>query len=419
MANIFTPKDCHTLINLVVKEATGQDNTINVIDTSSFVASAETVMATGTENVLNSLGAVVGRILMDARAYKGKIRNIQALNTGTFTSIVKKISYYTRETTFAGNVNTDLKTNLAMGYDNNTNGGNSTMSQWEQSQPVTLELNFMGSNAWQYPITIYDYQLKTAFRNESEFGSFVTGIMTEVNNDIETQKESKNRLALLNYMAGLYDYSATLGTAINFTKEFNDKFGTSYTSEELRGVYQSDFMKFFIAYVKTLSDKLTNRSLKYHWSPAKTVNGVNYNLLRHTPKDKQKLMLYQPFFNEAQTQVLSEVFNPQYLKIENYEGVDFWQNELEPAKIDVTPAVTDINTQSATYGTKIAGSRVQLPYVLGVMFDTDALMVDHQLESADTTAKEARKHYRNIWWSFMFNVLCDPTHNGVLFYMAD
>ena len=62
---------------------------------------------------------------------------------------------------------------------------------------------------------------------------------------------------------------------------------------------------------------------------------------------------------------------------------------------------------------------MQLDNVLGVIFDTDACMIDYQIEDADATVMESRKKYYNIWWSFSKNTILDYTEQGVLLYMAD
>ena len=72
MARTLTPQDCHVLMNLLVKEATGQNSEIQEVDASNFVSVGEMVLATGTENVLNSLSLVLGRTFMAVRPYKSK-----------------------------------------------------------------------------------------------------------------------------------------------------------------------------------------------------------------------------------------------------------------------------------------------------------------------------------------------------------
>lgn len=422
MARTLTPRDAHALMNELVKQATGQKN-IAVVDSSTFVSAGEMVLATGTENVLNALGIVLGRTFMAVRPYKAPLRLINAIDTGAYTSRMRKISFYSKDAQASGDYNTQLFTNLAMGFDNGENPAGtppvaqSTKSQWEQNQPVPLEMNFGGSSTWEDSITVYDTQLKIAFRNEAEFLKFVSGYMTEKGNDIESQKEAFNRMTLLNHMAGVYDLAAYGTTVINLTTAFNAEFSTSYTRNDLLTTYFDDFLKFFVETFKGVSDKMVNRSKKYHWSPAKTVNGVSYNLLRHTPKDKQKAILYKPFLRAAEARVMPQIFNPEYLKIENYEGVEYWQAENGGAAINVTPAIPDADSTSPTYGTQIAGTTVALDYVVGAIFDEDALMVDYQLDASETTVKEARKRYRNIWWTFSKNAINDFTENFVLFTM--
>lgn len=415
MARTLTARDCHALMNLLVKEATGQDAQIQVVDSSTFVSAGEQVLATGTENVLNALSLVLGRTFMAVRPYNAKLNLINAVNTGEFTHRMRKISFYSREAQASGDWNTQLYTNLADGFTNGQNiddgTAQSTKSMWEQNQPVPLEMNFSGQSVWQDSTTIYEYQLQQAFRSEDEFGQFVAGIMTERGNDIESQKEAFNRMTMLNFMAGVYDLNQP-GSVVNLTSAFNTEFSTNYTSAQLRTTYLKEFCMFLSAKIKIDSDMLTNRSQKCHFVPAKE----GYTLLRHTPKDRQRLMLYNPLLVKTQSYVFPELFNEQYLKMENYEGVMYWQNENDPSAIKVTPAIPD--TTGLT-GVQTAGDPVSLDYVVGMLYDVDALMIDYQLERSATTSLEARKGFRNLWWTFSMNSINDFCENAIIYTMED
>lgn len=415
MARALTAQDCYALINAVVEEATGQQATVQAVNTSTFVSVGETILNTGYENTLNALSMVLGRTMMAVRPYKAKLYIINALNSGLYSNRVRKISYYARPAQASGAFNTNLYTEHAMGYDNGSNGGASLASMWEQNQPIPLELNFAGRSVWDDSTTVYEDQLQQAFRDEASFGEFVSGILTEKANDIESQKEAFNRATMLNFMAGIYDLNSVTGGAINLTTAFNNKFGTSKLTADLLGPDFKEFMEFLISEIKTLSDTLENRSKKYHWSPTKTINGVSYELLRHTPKDRQRLILSKPFIRDMESRVMPEIFNPSYLDLTNFEGVEFWQNENEPFKIDVTPAIPDTNTPTS----QTVGAQVQLDVVIGLLYDVDALMVDYQLDGVNTTPIEARKKYRNVWYHFAKNAINDFTENGILLYMAD
>lgn len=420
MARTLTPLDACAIVELMVKEMTGQDATIQTVDSSNFVSVGETLLRAGTENVLNTLGLVLGRTFVAVRPYRAKLVILNTTDTGLYTDRIRKISYYSRPAQESGAFNTDQNTNFNMGYDNGSNGGASLPTMWEQNQPVPLELNFGGRSVWDDFTTVYEIQLQQAFRSPDEFAQFVNGIMVEKGNDIESQKEGFNRTALLNYMAGLFEMNAAGAGcgAIDMTAAYNADRALSpaVTTAQILSTpaILDDFLRFFVEEVKILSDQLTHRSIKWHWSPTKTINGVNYELLRHTPKDKQKLILYKPFFIKAEATVMPGIFNPEYLKVENFEGVDYWQNENVPMAIDVTPAINDINTPSQ----QIAGNNVALDNVLGVIFDEDAIMIDYQLEEVYSTPVEARKRYRNLFWHLSRNIVSDYTENGILLYMG-
>ena len=420
MARALTPQDCHVIVNLIQKEMSGQDGNVSTVNSSNFVSVGETILSHSMENVYNAISTVLGRTLVASRAYNAKLWLINAANTGVYTHRMRKISFYDRGAVASGDFNTQLFTNLADGFDNgeNPSGGTpqSTKDQWEQRQVYPLEINFGGSSVLEYGITWYEDQVKAAFRSEEDFAAFWAGALQEHANAIEQRKEAFNRMTVLNYMAGLYSLSSYGTGAVNLTAAFNTKFGTSYTSAQLRTTYLKQFLEFFVSEFKQYSKKLENRSVRFHVSPTKTdAAGNNLALLRHTPRDRQRVLLYQPMFMDAEAQVLPEIFNDQYLDLDKqYEGVMFWQDELKGPELDVTPALPDY-----TNGTQIAGANVALSYVVGVLYDEDAMMVDYQLETANTTPLEARKRYRNTWLSIARNAINDFTENGILFYMAD
>ena len=423
MSRVLTPQDGYVIMNELVKQATGQEN-IKVTDLSSFVSAGEKVLATGMENVFNSLNIVLNRTMIAARPYSAKLKLMEEINTGLYSSRVRKISFYSKFALPSGDFNTNLFTNLADGFTAGQNPDTeskprSTKSQWEQNAPIPLEMNFAGSTTWQHCVTMYEDQVQAAFRTPEEFTSFVSGYLIEHQNDIESTREAWNRMNLLNKVASVYDMRESMpGSVVNLTKEYNDRFGTSYTSAQLRSTYLKEFLAFYIARVKEDSQRLTERTLNYHWSPAKTVAGKEMKLLRHVPYDRQRFYLFSQLFRESESLVLPEIFNDNLLKMDKqYQEVTYWQSntsEAARASIKVTPAV--VNT---TTGVQEAGTPVELDYVVGLITDKDGLMTNMQLETARTTSVEARKGYRNTWLSFSRNNMCDNTESCILYIMAD
>ena len=420
MARALTPQDCHVIVNLIQKEMSGQDGNVTTVDSSNFVSVGETIFASDKENVYNALSVVLGRTLVAVRPYQAKLWLINSENTGVYTHRMRKISFYDRGAVPSGDFNTQLFTNLEDTFDNGQNPSNgvvqSTTSMWEQRQVYPLEINFGGSSTLEYEITWYEDQVKNAFRSEADFAQFWSGALTEHANAIEQRKEAFNRMTVLNFMAGCYSLSSAGMGAVNLTAAYNAKFNDTKTTAQLQTTNLKEFLAFFVSEFKQYSKMLENRSIRFHVSPTKTdVLGNPLALLRHTPRDKQRLLLYAPLFMDAEAQVYPEIFNEQYLDIDRqFEPVMFWQDEQKGSQIDVTPALPDY-----TNGPQGAGANVALSYVVGLLYDEDALMTDFQLETANTTPLEARKRYRNTWLSIARNAINDFTENGILFYMAD
>lgn len=424
MARRLTVTDGYALINAMADEMFGANATITATDISSFASVGESILASGTENVINTLALVSSRDLVAIRPYKAKFRIINALDSGMFSNRVRKISYYAKYAVPTGASNTQLfPENLAMDADNGVHYDSSTPpvqvsteSMWLQSTPVVWQSYFGGGIEWQYPYTIYENQLKQAFRSPEEWTQFLNGFLVSCANDIETEKEAFSRMVVLNAIAGVADLTADMPESfMNMTTVANNYWGTSYTTAQILQSHFSEFLGVFVATVKTVSDMMENRSTLYHWSPTKVVNGVNYVLPRQTKKEDQRMMMVSKFWNDAEATVMPAIFNDQYLKLDNFEKVDYWQNINDPYAVSVTPAIPDTSSPSA----QIAGSAVSLSTVLGILFDKDAMMVDFHLEDVASSPLEARKHYRTIWNTINKNPINDFTENMVVFYMAD
>ena len=426
MSRQFTPKDARALMALMVKQGTGQEN-VQITSTADFVSAGELLKATGMENVFNAINMVMGRLIVASRAYTAKLKLMDEFDNGVYTSLVRKISYYTKGPKNSGAFNTDLFLNLADGFTAGENfdsqtppQAQSTKSQWEQNQQFPLEMNFGGSNTWQNCITMYEDAVEVAFRDETEFARFTVGYLQEHKNDIELQREAWNRMCLLNKIASVYDMSTYMpGSVIDLVAGFNTKFGTSYTGTQLRTTYLKEFLAYFVAEFKLVSKYMTEKSVNYHWSVPKTINGEQYEITRATDYADQRVYLYSPLFTDAEALVLPEIFNPEYLDIKTqYQEVTFWQGTSDRARINVVPAITDADPTSPTYGTQIAGAQVEIPYIVGMITDRDGLVTNMMLDRTDTTVLEARKHYRNTWQTFLKGVISDNTEKVCIFIMT-
>ena len=124
--------------------------------------------------------------------------------------------------------------------------------------------------------------------------------------------------------------------------------------------------------------------------------------------------------------VMPEIFNDQYLDFnKQFEAIDYWQtmsmDDQEKAQADVKITVPGWleNLILNTTGSSDTAFTWKPDYILGCLYDKDAVLTDFQFETARTTPLEARKNYINTWMDFGMGAIGDPTENFVVFVMSD
>ena len=397
MANVLTPVDVYALMNDVVSQATGRTD-LAVVDTTTFASVGEIVLRTGTENTLNAISTVIGKTIFSVRPYKGKLESLRVAQQRWGGQVRKIINLYD-EAEKSDDWNTDVSQNA---LDDGV-----SVDMYKIRKPKAVQLNFYGTKVLQKHITRFRDQLSLAFHSEDEFIRFIDSVMVEFSNEIELLNEAESRTTLLNFMAGI----SSMGlTEVDLVAEYNNEYGTQYTRAQLLSTYIESFMKFVAAEIKIYSSKLTDMSTLYH------ANLTGYNkIMRHTPKERQKMVMYEPIFIKTQAEVYSGLFNPEYLDIGSFEGVNYWQSQSTPTSINVKPNILDV----ATGASKNAEVAVNLDYVLGILFDEEACGVMPQFDYSSTTPFNSAGGYYNMYMHWRFNSYCDYTENAVLFVLGE
>jgi len=414
----LTPIDAYALINDLAKQALGE-KAIDGVDTRNFVSVGDSILATGTDNVINSISILITRVVNKSRAYTGKFASIMTDEAGYGNRLLVRKTY-SKEAIAAGNVNTDKNTNIGDGLNAETSGAG---SQWEMSFAPALELSYGGSDTWSYEMpTVTEDALKDAFRNEAEFVAFMNIRLTEAYNEIETEKEAFARLTVLNRIAGIEKMVAdgNLGSecVVDLVEYANKKTGKTYTRDEWLKEHREDFLKLIAVKLETDSSRLEARTVKYHWSPAKVVNGVSYVLKQHTPKSAQKMLYYAPLIREMETVVLPTIFHADMLKdvvsknTSKAEGVEYWQafddgDDFAGAKISVKPEIP-VGTSDL----------VTSDFVFGMLYDENGLMVNMQLDNVRSTPVHARKGIINTFANFKKLPINDFTDSAIVYILG-
>ena len=391
--------DAYTLMTNIVSQATGS-TAIAVTDTTSFVSAGELALRTGTDNVMNAISTVVCRTIESVRPYRRKFDILETTPERWGGQIRKIVPLYMGYEASTDSNTLQATTTLADG---------NSVDMYTINAPKALQLNFYGSQKLQKSITRFRDQLDMAFHDEEEFLRFIDAIMTEYSNEIELMLENRARLVVNNFIAGNIDMGGA--NVIDLVAGFNAKYNYSpaKTRDECLSTYVEPFMKYVASQIKLYSSRLEDMTTLYH------ANLTGYQpIMRHTPKARQKMLMYNPVFLEAEAEVYSGLFNPQYLEIGDFEGVNFWQNPNDPAKISCLPNELDVATGAAVD----AAATVTEDFVLGILFDEEALGILPQFDYASTTPFNSKGGYWNMFSHWKFNTYNDYTENSIIFVLG-
>lgn len=427
MARNFNIQDAYDIVNAMLDNIQGLSGSLTVVNSSTFIDAGSAILSAPIEDTLSALGLVMARTLVEVRPYDAKLDIFNRMDNGVFSNRMRKISYYSSDAEYVGGINNQLHINHQDGFDNGRNGTQtpspgtppeypdgftSAASMWQQEYKHPLSIEFGGGSAWQTRITLPEDALERAFASEADFMRFWDGMLAEKANDIEQMKEAFNYALLDNVIGATYNMN-NARQVVNLTYEFNQRFSTSYTTQQLLSTYLTEFMEFFVSEIKKTSDLLTHRTAAFHQPVTQTFNGVSQSILRHSPKDRQRLLLYRPLLRDAESRVYPEIFNDRYLKIENFEGVDFWQDFNSPMSIDVVPTYPDYVTVADPT------DEIVIDTVVGMIYDEDAIMTQFLVDRVASSPLEAAKLYRNLVYHFRRNYIWDATENIVIFVMED
>lgn len=404
MANTLTPTDVYGIVNAMAGEMFGQNNTLTAFDTSTFATVGEAMLRTGYENTVGALSAVIGRTIIAARPYRGKFRIIMRVPQ-EFGLITRKISFYATALEESNDFNTDINgTQIVDG---------ASIDPWTITKTYPLEINFAGLKVTQKNYTVFRYQLKQAFQSESQFGSFVSGLLVRIANDLEVMMDAENRLQVLNAIGATYNVGAAR-QKVNLTAAFNAFYGTSYTATQLLSTYFDELMKFFVMRLKGDMSLMEEENELFHIFPAKNDDSGNaLSLTRHTAPEDRRLLLYMPRIRQAEATVFPSLFDSSYLRLDQFEGVEYWQNPNVPEAVSITPNQLDVST-----GQSQTGSAVALDHVLGVLFDRDALVTSVHVEDVLTSPVNNKGSYYNVTYHWGKDHMLDQTENMVIYYLA-
>nr|DAU88254.1 MAG TPA: major capsid protein [Caudoviricetes sp.] len=403
MVNDLSFDQLSTVLTAITNQATGVNN-VAPIDTASFVSVAQMALKTGYDPLTTAISQVLSRTIFSVRPYSRKFKGLNVSNQ-RYGNHVRKL--LTIDKPFED----DDRLKLVDGE---------SIDQYRVNKPKVLQTNFYGANVYQKSVTIYKDQLDCAFSSPDEFASFISMVMQNASDMIEQAHEETARATINNLISGIYAAETTSGTAntmaksnggkraINLLTLYNQTNGGALGVNDIfKAQNFESFVKFAFSTINTLADLMTDRNTLF------SSQLTNYTVIRHTPKDRMKFYLYTDLVNKINSEVYSTVFNPDFLKLVDFERVNFWQSALNPSQIQNKPVMLNKDGTLNTVGNTDIGN------VFGVLFDEEAAGYTTVNEWSQPSPFNARGGYYNQFWHFTDRYWNDFTENAIVFYVAN
>lgn len=376
------------ILNEIVAQATGK-NPISSISTGNFVTVASTALGVYPDALLNAISQVITRTIFSVRPYSRKFKGLYMDS--------KRFGNHTRKLNIAdSDWNKDVRYDLIDGQ---------SIDDQVVRKPQVVQTNFYGQNIFERQVTIFKDQLNIALSSEDEFQRFITMVLTNASDQIEQAHESTARMTLANFIGG--KVKGDTANVFKLVTLYNDVAGTALTTDTVRQPSNFvPFMKWAVGFIKTISDRMTERSQKFH------INITGKEISRHTPYSKQKLYLYSELLNDIDASVMTSIFNDEYLKFADHERVSYWQSIDSPDGINVKPSYL-----LPSGSVKVETEELAQADIFGVLFDEEAVGITTYGEWSAPSPLNARGGYSNIFWHFNDRYFNDFTENGVVFLL--
>lgn len=371
------------VLNAAFKQASGQ-SVISQLATGDYVSIATMAQRVGYESMTNALSQVLTRTYIRVRPYTAKFPALIKTEE-QFGNMVRKVQYIDRDIPEG-----DMTRTLEDGKE---------YSPYKVRKPVAVQTAYYGFNHVDDYITIFKNQWDTALTSGSELQRFISGIMQEWYNKLEQYHEQYSRATIINLIGGTSEASKVDSKHPEMVRhlltEYNTEHGTTLTRDALLADKDA-FTQFAedLAYkMDIIVRQMGERTTLYHVSPAQSVvegdkakgggSATYYPLKRHTPRENLQCYMLAPFWDRVKRTVRPGLFANEYLEFIKFDEVAYWQDIQAPEQVNadvsyfksvaVTPALSSGNTYALVNDS--AEAAVELPYVLGIMFDDEAASI--------------------------------------------
>jgi len=394
-----------TQIYSIVNEATSgilgetavlSEDLSNVVDIGKAIGDLDSI-----DTYVKKLVNHIGKVVFQERLYAGGVPSV-LMDSWEFGSILEKISAELPDATESDSWK------LA-------NGVNYSPDVFYQ--PTVSAKFFNSKTTFEIPLSFTELQVKESFSNANQLNGFLSMLTTSVQNSMTVKLDSLIMRTISNMIGetiyeGLTtcvpgeedgdpdvcttDLTETSVKAVNLLTLYNAEYDSSLTSA--KAITDPAFIRFATYTISLYVDRMARISTLFN------VGGKE----RFTPYDMQHIVLLADFAKASDTFLLSDVRNQDRVLLPNHETVPYWQGSGTTYAFD---DVSTVNVQTA------GGHTLEIPGVLGVIFDRDALGVTN-LDNRVTTNYNPKAEFYTNFYKADAGYYNDLDENFIVFFIG-
>ena len=376
----------YTLVNTATQEVLGESALVEE-DLSNVVSIGEQI---ANMNLYDKfVGALLNRIaksIFSIRAYSGRAPSV-LMDSWEFGSIVQKVHMKLP----------DAEENESWSL---VDGATYEENQFYKPS-VSVKL-WNHKTTFEIPLSIAEEQLKQSFLSSSEMARFVAMLYQGVENSMTLKFDALIMRTINNFIGATIQDGTSGVNQIHLLTEFKANVDPSSTLTSADCLYNKEFLRYCAFRIKQMATRLSVYSTLFNLGATE----------KHTPRDMLKIVLHETLDAGVGVYLQSDTFHDELVKLPVADVVPFWQGSgTSFALADTTKIDVDVLDTS---GTK---QHVQEDYIVGVMFDRDALGVTGY--NRRTPSKYvAKAEFYNYWYKEDAGYFNDYNENFVVF-LAD
>lgn len=384
----------YALVNSATQSVLGESAVLeedlsNIVDIGKAVVNSDNL-----DNYVKSLVNHIGKVVFVNRLYAGGVPSV-LMDSWEYGSIMEKIS-------------SDMP--------NATESDSWKLTDGQDYSPdvfykPSVSVKFFNSKTtFEIPLSFTEMQIKESFSNANQLNGFISMLTTSVENAMTVKLDALIMRTIVNMVGetvvdGLtvdvegtptFEPTGTSVKAVNLLNLYNAEYGETLTIAN--AVTNPDFIRYATYTMGLYSDRMARISTLFN------VGGKE----RFSPKDLQHIVLLSDFAKASETFLLSNAQNQDRVTLPDHETVPYWQGSGTAYEFD---EVSKINVKTAS------GDTVELPGVIGVIFDRQALGVSN-LDRRVTTNYNPKAEFYTNFYKFDAGFFNDLDENFVVFYLG-